>query len=333
MKILLTGGAGYIGSACLRWLLRHGHDPIAYDNLSEGNRAAVPESERRLIVGDLADGVKLLEVMRAHKVEAVMHFAALASVPDSIADPEGYYRVNVIGTKNVLDAMRKAGVARIVFSSTAATYGFHAEMPLREHSPQTPETPYGTTKLAAEWMIKDYARAYHMGYTILRYFNASGADPDGRFGEARRHEAHLIPLTLQVAVGKREMLKIYGGDWETRDGSCVRDYVHTDDLAQAHQLAVEALEPGVAGAYNLGSGTGTTVLEVLRACEAVVGRPIRHEIVTRRPGDPAVLIATPEKIEKELGWAPRLTDIRAIAETAWRWHSSHPDGYDGARGH
>src|SRR6516225_12043054 len=198
MKILLTGGAGYIGSACLRWLLRHGHDPIAYDNLSEGNRAAVPDSGRRLIVGDLADGAKLLEVMRAHKVEAVMHFAALASVPDSIADPEGYYRVNVIGTKNVLDAMRKAGVARIVFSSTAATYGFHAEMPLREHSPQTPETPYGTTKLAAEWMIKDYARAYRMGYTILRYFNASGADPDGRHGEARRHEAHLIPLMLQV---------------------------------------------------------------------------------------------------------------------------------------
>src|SRR6516225_7375023 len=213
MKILLTGGAGYIGSACLRWLLRHGHDPIAYDNLSEGNHAAVPDADRRLVVGDLADAAKLREVMHNHQVEAVMHFAALASVPDSIADPEGYYRVNVIGTKNVLDAMRKAGVARIVFSSTAATYGFHAEMPLREHSPQTPETPYGTTKLAAEWMIKDYARAYHMGYTILRYFNASGADPDGRFGEARRHEAHLIPLTLQVAVGKRERLKIYGGDW------------------------------------------------------------------------------------------------------------------------
>src|SRR5262245_47987891 len=245
MKILLTGGAGYIGSACLRWLLRHGHDPIAYDNLSEGNAAAVPDADRRLVVGDLADAGKLAEVMAAHRVEAVMHFAALASVPDSIKDPEGYYRVNVIGTKNVLDAMRRAGVSRIVFSSTAATYGFRTEMPLREDSPQTPETPYGTSKLSAEWLIKDYARAYGLGYAILRYFNASGADPDGRYGEDRRHEAHLIPLILQVAVGKREKVLLYGDDWDTRDGSCVRDYVHTDDLAQAHQLAVEGLGPGV----------------------------------------------------------------------------------------
>jgi UDP-glucose 4-epimerase len=327
MNILLTGGAGYIGSACLRWLLRHGHEPIAYDNLSEGNRAAVPQADARLVVGDLADADRMAEVMTAHKIEAVMHFAALASVPDSIADPDGYYTVNVVGTKNVLDAMRRAGVSRIVFSSTAATYGFDCEMPLREESAQLPQTPYGTTKLAAEHMIKDYARAYNMGYTILRYFNASGADPDGHFGEDRRHEAHLIPLTLSVATGKREKLLIYGDDWETRDGSCVRDYVHTDDLAQAHQLAIEALEPGVGRAYNLGSGTGTSVLEVLRACEAVVGRPIRHEIVGRRPGDPGTLIATPEKIVKELGWSPKLTDIRDIAETAWRWHNSHPEGY------
>jgi UDP-glucose 4-epimerase len=327
MNILLTGGAGYIGSACLRWLIRHGHEPIAYDNLSEGNRAAVPQAETRLVVGDLADVDKLAEVMRAHKIDAVMHFAALASVPDSIADPDGYYTVNVIGTKNVLDAMRRAGVSRIVFSSTAATYGFDNEMPLREDSAQLPETPYGTTKLAAERMIKDYARAYHMGYTILRYFNASGADPDGQFGEDRRHEAHLIPLTLAVATGKREKLLIYGNDWDTRDGSCVRDYVHTDDLAQAHQLAIEALEPGIGRAYNLGSGTGTSVIEVLRACESVVGRPIRHELVGRRPGDPGTLIATPEKIVKELGWSPKFTEIRDIAETAWRWHDRHPEGY------
>ena len=325
MRIFLTGGAGYIGSACLRWLLHHGHDPIAYDNLSEGNRAAIPEG--RLVVGDIADASKMAEVMRQHRSEAVMHFAALASVPDSIADPEGYYRVNVIGTKNVLDAMRECGISRIVFSSTAATYGFHAEMPLREESPQTPVTPYGTTKLAAEWLIKDYARAYGMGYTLLRYFNASGADPDGHFGEDRRHEAHLIPLTLQVAVGRRDHLLIYGDDWETRDGTCVRDYVHTDDLAQAHQLAVETLEPGMGRAYNLGSGTGVSVLEVLHACEDVVGRSIRHQIVGRRPGDPATLIATPEKIVRDLGWSPRHTDIRSIAETAWRWHSRHPQGY------
>ena len=333
MKILLTGGAGYIGSACLRWLLKHGHDPIAYDNLVEGNRKAVPDAERRLVVGDLADVEKLTRVMGDHQVEAVIHLAAVASVPDSIKDPDGYYTVNFVGTKNVLDAMRRTGVKRIVFSSTAATYGFRAEMPLREDSPQTPETPYGSTKLAAEWMIREYAHAYNFGYAALRYFNASGADPDGSYGEDRRHEAHLIPLTLQVAIGKREKLLICGGDWDTRDGTCVRDYVHTDDLAQAHQLAVENIGPGIGRAYNLGSGTGTTVLEVLHACEQAVGRPIAHEIVGRRPGDPATLIASPAKIMKELGWSPRHPDVKDIAGTAWRWHHSHPNGYAGTAGH
>jgi UDP-glucose 4-epimerase len=327
MKILLTGGAGYVGSACLRWLLGHGHDPIAYDDMREGNTAAVPDASRRLIVGDIAETDRLAEVLRQHGVEAVMHFAALASVPDSIADPESYYRVNVVGTKSVLDAMRAAGVGKLLFSSTAATYGFRAEMPLREDSPQTPETPYGTTKLVAEWLIKDYARAYGLGYTLLRYFNASGADPDGDFGEDRRHEGHLIPLILQVAVGRRPRVMIYGADYSTKDGTCVRDYVHTSDLAQAHQRAVEALEPGMGRAYNLGSGTGATVLEVLRACEEMVGRPIAHEIVGRRAGDPAVLIATPEKIIKELGWSPRYTDIRDIVRTAWDWHHRHPQGF------
>jgi UDP-glucose 4-epimerase len=329
MKILLTGGAGYVGSACLRCLLGQGHDPIAYDNMLEGNTAAVPDASRRLIIGDIAETDRLAEVLREHRVEAVMHFAALASVPDSIADPEAYYRVNVAGTKSVLDAMRTAGVRKILFSSTAATYGFHTEMPLREESSQTPETPYGTTKLSAEWLIKDYARAYGLGYTLLRYFNASGADPDGDFGEDRRHESHLIPLILQVAVGRRPRVMIYGEDYPTRDGTCMRDYVHTSDLAQAHQRAVEALEPGMRRAYNLGSGTGATVLEVLRACEETVGRPIAHEIVGRRPGDPAVLIATPEKIIKELGWSPRYTDIRDIVRTAWEWHNRHPHGYSG----
>jgi UDP-glucose 4-epimerase len=325
MKILLTGGAGYIGSACLRWLLRHGHDPIAFDNLSEGNRLSVPEG--RLIVGDILDTARLKGALQEHRAEAVMHFAALASVPDSIKDPDRYYQINVVGTKSILDAMRAAEVPRIVFSSTAATYGFHAEMPLQEDSQQLPETPYGTTKLSAERMIQDYARAYDFGYAILRYFNAAGADPDGQYGEDRRHESHLIPLTLQVAVGRREKLLIYGGDWETRDGTCVRDYIHTDDLAQAHQRAVENIGPGVGRIYNLGSGTGTTILEVLKACEAAVGRPIPHEVVGRRPGDPAVLIASPRKVTEELGWYPRFSEIEAIAETAWRWHSRHPEGY------
>jgi len=327
MKILLTGGAGYVGSACLRWLLSHGHDPIAYDNLAEGNVAAVPDAPNRLIVGDVTETDRLAEVLRQHGVEAVMHFAALASVPDSIADPEAYYRINVGGTKSVLDAMRTVGVRRILFSSTAATYGFHAAMPLREDSAQIPETPYGTTKLAAEWLIKDYARAYRLGFTLLRYFNASGADPDGDFGEDRRHESHLIPLIFQAAVGRRPKVLIYGEDYPTRDGTCVRDYVHTADLAQAHQQAIEALDPGMGRAYNLGSGDGVTVLEVLRACEEVIGRPIAHEIASRRPGDPAVLIASPKKIVQELGWAPRHSDIRDIVRTAWEWHRRHPNGY------
>jgi UDP-glucose 4-epimerase len=334
MKILLTGGAGYVGSACLRWLLRHGHDPIAYDNLLEGNVAAVPEAADRLIVGDIAESDRLAQVLREHRVEAVMHFAALASVPDSIADPEAYYRVNVIGTKSVLDAMRTAGVRKILFSSTAATYGFHSQMPLREESPQLPETPYGTTKLAAEWLIKDYTRAYGLGYTLLRYFNACGADPDGHYGEDRRHESHLIPLIFQVALGRREKLLVFGGDYPTRDGSCVRDYIHTDDLAQAHQLAVEGLEPGMGRAYNMGSGTGVTVFEVLRSCEEIIGKPIAYEVVGRRPGDPGVLVATPEKIVSELGWKPRHEAIGDIVRTAWAWHRAHPQGYrrDGVGG-
>jgi UDP-glucose-4-epimerase GalE len=332
MKVLLTGGAGYVGSACLRWLLRHGHDPIAYDNLLEGNLGAVPDAASRLIVGDIAETDRLAQVLIEQRVEAVMHFAALASVPDSIADPEAYYRVNVLGTKSVLDAMRTAGVRKLVFSSTAATYGFHAEMPLKEESPQLPQTPYGTTKLAAEWMIKDYARAYGMGYTLLRYFNASGADPDGEYGEDRRHESHLIPIIFQVVLGRREKLLVYGGAFPTRDGTCVRDYIHTDDLAQAHQLAIERMEPGTGSAYNMGSGTGVTVLEVLQACEQVMGKPVPYQVVDPRPGDPAVLIATPEKIAGELAWTPRFTKIEDIVRTAWEWHRRHPQGY-GRAGH
>lgn len=325
MKILLTGGAGYIGSACLRWLLKNGHDPVAFDNMLEGNASAVPEG--RLVEGDINDGETLTRVLQEREIEAVIHLAALASVPLSISEPESYWRTNVVGTKTVLDAMRTAGVSKIVFSSTAATYAFGVEMPIRETTPQVPQTPYGTTKLAAEWMIKEYSKAYGFSYTIFRYFNASGADPDGQFGESRHVEGHLIPLTLMVAAGRRAKLKIFGGDWDTRDGTCVRDYVHTDDLAQAHQLAVEALGPGLAREYNLGSGTGTTILEVLRACEKAVGRPIPHEVVQRRAGDPATLIATPEKVAKELGWTPRHPDIESIVETAWRWHGSYPDGY------
>jgi len=324
MKILLTGGAGYVGSSCLRWLRTHGHNVMAYDNLSEGNAAAVDGAE--LVVGDLADKALMSKVMREYRPDAVMHFAAVASVPESIKDPESYYRVNVQGTKNLLDAMLENNIKRIVFSSTAATYGFTAEMPLRETSAQVPEVPYGRSKLAAEWLIRDYCTAYGVGFTIFRYFNASGADIDGRHGEARRNESHLIPLALSVATGVKEKLLVFGNDYPTRDGSCVRDYVHTADLANAHQLAVESLEPGMQRFYNLGSGKGSTVLEVLRACEKINGKPIRHEIVARRPGDPAVLIASDERIRKELHWDP-VYNIEDIVRTAWQWHKSHPHGY------
>ncbi|MEQ8850665.1 MAG: UDP-glucose 4-epimerase GalE [Phycisphaerales bacterium] len=329
MKMLLTGGAGYVGSACLRYLIRNGHDPIAFDDLSEGNRDAVPAD--RLVVGDILNKDALVDAMKTHEVEAVMHFAAVASVPESVKDPDLYWKVNVIGTKNVLDAMRETGVDRIVFSSTAATFGFHDEMPITEAFDQRPETPYGSTKLADEWMIREYAKAYGIGYAFLRYFNASGADEDGENGEDRRHESHLIPLILYTALGRRDSLKIFGDKWETRDGTCVRDYIHVEDLAQAHQLCVENIEPGVGRDYCMGNGEGTTVLEVLRAAEKVVGRDIPHEFADARPGDPAVLIATPEKITRELGWKPKYTDIEDIIRTAWAWHERYPQGYDSKR--
>jgi UDP-glucose 4-epimerase len=328
MRILLTGGAGYVGSACLRWLLEHGHDAVAYDNLAEGNAQAVPPG--RLVIGDVLDTPALAEALRKHGAEAVMHFAALAVVPESIREPARYWHVNVAGTRSVLEAMRIAAVDRVVFSSTAATYDFDAPMPLTEDSPQRPRSPYGTTKLAAEQMIRDFALAYGMGAAILRYFNASGADPDGWHGEDRRHETHLIPLILQAAVGNRPRVLIYGGDWPTRDGTCERDYVHTRDLAEAHRLAIEKVQPGSVLVYNVGTGTGTTVLEALRACQAVVGRTIPHETVGRRDGDPPVLIASPCRLEQELGWKPRYCHIEPIVETAWRWHQAFPRGYQSA---
>ncbi len=328
MRILLTGGAGYVGSACLRWLLKHGHDVVAYDNLLQGNASAVPDS--RLIVGDVSDLNLLTKSLRSHRIEAVMHFAAMAAVPDSINDPESYYRINVVGTKNVLDAMGAAGVDRIVMSSTAATYSFAAKMPLNEDSPQIPEVPYGTTKLAAEWMLKDYAKAYGLGYVIFRYFNASGADLDGLHGECRKSESHLIPLIFSAAIGRRKEFLIYGNDYETADGTCVRDYVHVADLAQAHELAAELVKPGEGRVYNLGTGCGVSVLEVLRASEQVVGRPITHRFVDRRSGDPTALVASSERAKRELGWQPAHSDIGQIVASAWRWHSRHPMGYTDA---
>ncbi len=330
MRVLMTGGAGYVGSACLRHLLDRGHDAVAYDDLSEGNRAAVPGD--RLIEGDIRDVDRLAGAIREHGAEVVMHFAALAIVPESIREPDRYWDINVNGTRSILKAMLATDARRLVFSSTAATYAFTDEQPITERTPQEPQTPYGSTKLACERMIRDHAEGLGIGAAILRYFNAAGADADAPHGECRRHETHLIPLILSVAAGTREKVLIYGDDWPTRDGTCVRDYVHVADLAQAHLLAAEAIEPGRVAAYNVGNGEGTTVLEVLRACEKAVGRPIAHEFAERRPGDPAVLVASPARLSEDLGWRPAFPHIDEIVATAWRWHREHPQGYAGSAG-
>ena len=337
MKILLTGGAGYVGSACLRWLRAHGHEPIAFDNLCEGNRESIDTNE--LIEGDILDQEALAAAMTSTGAEAVMHFAALASVPKSITQAEEYWRVNVQGTKTVLDAMRECGVPRIVFSSSAATYSFEVDMPIGEDSPQIPQVPYGTTKLVGEKLIADYAKAYGIGFACLRYFNASGADPDGRFGEDRRDETHVIPLVQLTAIGRREEFLVYGDDWDTTDGSCIRDFVHTDDLASAHQIALETMTLGRGEAFNVGLGRGYSVLEVVRSCERAAGMSIPHRVVGRRPGDPAVLVAASAKL-RDRGWDPRYTSLDEIVDTAWNWQSTHPQGYastaspvgEGARG-
>lgn len=326
MRILCTGGAGYVGSACLRYLLKQGYEAFAYDNLSEGNAAAVPDSDNRLIVGDILNQRHLIDTLSSYKIDAVMHFAAVASVPDSIAMPAQYWEVNVVGTKNVLDAMIECGIKNIVFSSTAATYAFTDKMPLDEADLQAPLTPYGTTKLACESMLNDYRIAYGIGFTAMRYFNASGADLDGEYGEDRRVESHLIPLAFHTAVGRRDRLLVYGDDWPTADGSCVRDYVHVEDIAQAHVLAMENYQPNVGNFYNIGSNSGVSVIEIINQCEKVCANPINWQFAPRRSGDPATLVASSQKLRDELNWLPRHS-LETIIQTAYDWHHRYPKGY------
>lgn len=325
MRIVVTGGAGFVGSACLRHLVASGHDTIAYDNLSQGHREAVPSE--RLVVGDISDTTCLAKTLMDHRADAVMHFAAATYVGESVDNPDFHYGNNIGGTRSLLNAMRRSGTKRMLFSSTCATYGLSPECPMNETARQDPVSPYARTKLAVEWMIRDFALAYGLGFTLLRYFNAAGADEDGRHGEDHRPENHLIPIVLQTALGQRDVVTIFGDDYPTRDGTCIRDYVHTVDLASAHLLAIEATTPSTAGVFNVGTGNGQTVLEVIRACESVVGKPIPHNVAQRRPGDPPALVADPSKLRAQLGWKPRFTDIRATIETAWRWHNSHPRGY------
>lgn len=325
MRIFVTGGAGYVGSACLRRLLEAGHEAFAFDNLKEGHDAAVPDG--RLIRGDILDTVTVADALRRTGAEAVMHFAAATYVGESVTNPEYHYRNNIAGTLSLLNAMREAGVDRMLFSSTCATYGLNPVVPMAEDAAQDPCSPYARTKLAVEWMIRDFAHAYGLGFTLLRYFNAAGASPDGSHGEDHDPETHLIPLVLRVPLGRAEQITVYGDDYPTPDGTCIRDYVHVDDLAEAHLRAIAATTPTTAEVYNIGTGRGNSVLEVLAACEAVTGQTIPRRIAARRPGDAPALVADPRKLMERLGWRPRYPEIRAIIETAWRWHAAHPDGY------
>jgi UDP-glucose 4-epimerase len=325
MRLLITGGAGYVGSACLRHMAAHGHDVLAYDNLAQGHASSV--GDHPLIEGDIADTEKLTKALRDFKADAVMHFAAATYVGESVENPDYHYGNNIGGSRSLLNAMRAAGVDRMLFSSTCATYGMTASETMSEATPQDPFSPYARTKMAVEWMIRDYAHAYGLGFTILRYFNASGADEDGRFGEDHQPENHLIPLVLQTALGQREAITIFGTDYPTPDGTCIRDYVHTDDLASAHRLAIEATERTTAEVFNIGTGQGHSVKEIIAACERVTGRPIPQKIGPRRPGDPPRLVADPTKLKTQLGWEPRFTSIEDTIATAWAWHKANPRGY------
>ncbi|WP_146452407.1 UDP-glucose 4-epimerase GalE [Bythopirellula polymerisocia] len=325
MKVLLCGGAGYVGSHAAKLLMHEGHEVWVYDNLSEGHRAAVPEG--RLIEGDLHDRPALESALREKKIEAVMHFAASCYVGVSVTNPAEYYQNNVVGTLSLLESMRAVGVKRLVFSSTCATYGVPEIVPITEAEKQEPINPYGFTKLIIEYALADYSRAYGWGYAALRYFNASGAAADGTIGEDHDPETHLIPLVLEVALGKRENVKIFGDDYPTPDGTCIRDYIHVDDLATAHLAALEQLKDGTQLKLNLGTGSGASVLEVIEACRHVTGHAIPAVVAPRREGDPPALVADAREANRVLQWQPKHKEIGSIVESAWGWHQKHPEGY------
>jgi UDP-glucose 4-epimerase len=320
VKVLVTGGAGYVGSHAVALLLRRGHEVVVYDDLSRGHAGAVPGEI--LVRGELADGTGLAALLAERQIDAVMHFAAFALVAESVADPALYYRNNVEGTLSLLEAMRFAGVQRVVFSSTCAIYGEPERVPIREDAPQRPVNPYGFTKLVIERALADYARAYGFGYAALRYFNACGASPDGGIGEDHDPETHAIPLALEAALGRRQCFTIFGTDYPTPDGTCIRDYIHVDDLAEAHLSALDRLEAGEGLCLNLGTGRGFSVREVVDSCRRVSGREIPVEIGPRRAGDPPELVADPALAREVLDWRARYVDLDPIIETAWRWHST-----------
>jgi len=319
-SILVTGGAGYVGSHACKALARAGYQPVVYDNLSRGHREAVRWGP--LVEGDLHDRARLAAAMSEHQVTAVMHFAAFAYVGESVTDPEIYYANNLGGTLALLGAMREAGVANIVFSSTCAVYGVPETLPIGETTAKAPLNPYGDTKLAIERALSWYSGAYGMRYMALRYFNAAGADPDGEIGEDHQPETHLIPLVLRAALGVGNPVEIYGTDYPTRDGTAIRDYIHVSDLAEAHVRALAHLAAGGdSAALNLGTGRGSSVREVIAAVERVGGRKVPHREVARRPGDPPELVADPALARARLGWQPRHSDLDTIVGTALDWET------------
>jgi UDP-glucose 4-epimerase len=323
MKILVIGGAGYIGSHMVRELLEKGYDPLVFDSLTTGHGWAVPAE--RLVQGDLADPAVLERLFAEQRFAAVMHFASFIQVGESVTLPLKYYDNNVANTINLLRAMERAEVRRFVFSSTAAVYGTPQAVPIAEAAPLHPENPYGRSKLMAEEILGDCEAAWGLQSARLRYFNAAGAHPSGEIGEAHDPESHLIPLILQAASGKRDAVTVNGDDYDTPDGTCIRDYIHVCDLVSAHTLALEALlNDRGSMVYNLGNGTGHSIREVIDVCRRVTGQPLPVRTGPRRAGDPARLVASSEKIGRELGWTPRYADLETIVETAWNWHRSRP---------
>jgi UDP-glucose 4-epimerase len=326
MKVLVTGGAGYIGSVVTEELVKDGHQVIVYDSLYKGHREAVVEGAD-FVHADLSDAARLRETLATNRVEAVVHMAADSLVGESCENPAKYYQNNLVNGLTLLDAMRASNVERIVFSSTAATYGQPEKVPIEETAPNEPTNPYGESKLAFEHALRWYAEAYDLRYASLRYFNAAGASEN--CGEDHSPESHIIPIALQVAAGTREFVEVYGDDYPTPDGTCLRDYIHVIDLARAHVLALKALADSRGGRiYNLGcGGEGYSVHQVLETAREVTGKNIPARVGPRRAGDPAILIASSEKIKRELGWNPEFQDLRVIIESAWRWLQTHPNGY------
>ncbi len=328
MKLLVTGGAGYIGSVVAGQLLAAGHQVTVIDNLSRGHLQAVPKGAE-LVVGDLADAQNLAALFRRHSFDGVLHFAAFIEAGESMKFPEVFFRNNTANALSVLEAMQAAGVKRFVFSSTAALYGNPARTPIQEEDALQPTNAYGESKLLVERMLDWFHRIHGLRYASLRYFNAAGAAAPDR-GEAHQPESHLVPRLMNVALGRQPNIQIFGTDYPTKDGTCVRDYVHVSDLAAAHLLALDALDRSGKLIYNLGNGQGFTVREVIDGVQRVTGRRITVVESPRREGDPAVLIASSEKIRKELSWKPKFQELDAILASAWAWHKNHPDGYAGS---